>query len=431
MKAQFERVSVVGLGYIGLPVAALLASRGVEVVGVDVNPVAVRAINEGRAHFSEPDLDALVQQAVATGRLRAVTQPEPAEAFVIAVPTPVAGDHAPDLSYVEAAAASLAPVLQKGNLIILESTSPVGTTEMISQNLAMLRPDLSFPNGHGESADILIAYCPERIIPGNMVAELVENDRIVGGLCPAASEAAAALYSTFVRGHLVPTSARAAEMVKLTENAFRDVNIAFANELSKVCDHFGVDVWEVIQLANHHPRVNILKPGPGVGGHCIAVDPWFIIHGAAGLASLMEAARRVNDGKPRYVAEKVLGMARPGDTITCLGLTYKPDTDDLRESPAVEVISQIAQRHQGTVLAVDPNVQAFPSKLLEAGVRQIDLAAGLSQSQMVVLLVDHRAFREIDPLMLGGKRLYDSCGLWCDPPDAMGNRLASSLRAAS
>lgn len=266
MKTRFQKVSVVGLGYIGLPVAALLASRGLEVIGVDVNPLAVQAINEGRAHFSEPDLDALVQQAVQTGLLRAVTKPEPAEAFVIAVPTPVAEDHAPDLRYVEAAAASLAPVLRKGNLIILESTSPVGTTEMISGKLAALRPDLTFPTGAGGEADVLLAYCPERIIPGNMVAELVENDRIIGGLSPASTEAATALYATFVRGELVATIGRAAEMVKLTENAFRDVNIAFANELSKVCDRFGIDVWEVIKLANHHPRVNILQPGPGVGG---------------------------------------------------------------------------------------------------------------------------------------------------------------------
>lgn len=416
MKKQFERVSVVGLGYIGLPVAALLASRGVEVVGVDVNPLAVRAINEGRAHFSEPDLDALVQQAVATGLLRAVTQPEPAEAFVIAVPTPVAEDHAPDLSYVEAAAASLAPVLRKGNLIILESTSPVGTTEMISQNLAMLRPDLSFPNGHGESADILIAYCPERIIPGNMVAELVENDRIIGGLCPAASEAAAALYSTFVRGQLVPTSARAAEMVKLTENAFRDVNIAFANELSKLCDRFGIDVWEVIELANHHPRVNILKPGPGVGGHCIAVDPWFIIHAADGLAPLMHTARQVNDSKPAYVVEKVLEMAGPHDTVACLGVTYKADTDDLRESPAIKVVEALAARHPGRVLAVDPNVQSLPQSLTHLNVAQAELPAALEQAKVVVLLVDHHQFRALPADSLKGKAVYDSRGIWTQLP---------------
>lgn len=412
MKGQFERVSVVGLGYIGLPVAALLASRDVEVVGVDVNPLAVRAINEGRAHFSEPDLDALVQQAVTTGRLRAVTQPEPAEAFVIAVPTPVAGDHAPDLSYVEAAAASLAPVLRKGNLIILESTSPVGTTEMISQNLAMLRPDLSFPNGHGESADILIAYCPERIIPGNMVAELVENDRIIGGLCPAASEAAAALYSTFVRGQLVPTSARAAEMVKLTENAFRDVNIAFANELSKLCDRFGIDVWEVIELANHHPRVNILKPGPGVGGHCIAVDPWFIIHAANGLAPLMQTARQVNDSKPHYVVERALSLVQPGETIACLGLTYKADTDDLRESPAVEVVQALTSRHRGPMIVVEPNIKSLPRSLRQPGIQQADLNEAIDQADAIILLVDHLQFKAAPASLLDGKKVYDTRGIW-------------------
>src|SRR5690625_1325079 len=359
MAGSFEKVSVIGLGYIGLPVAAVMASQGLQVIGVDINPRAVEAINQGRAHFFEPDLDALVQQSVAEGRLRATTKPEAAEAFIIAVPTPVDRDHAADLSYIEAAASAIAPVLRQGNLIIVESTSPVGTTELLAQDLAALRPDLRFPNGafnEAEAADILMAYCPERIIPGNMVRELVQNDRIIGGLTPASSEAAVALYRTFVQGQLVPTNGRTAEMVKLTENAFRDVNIAFANELSKICDRFGVDVWEVIKLANHHPRVNILQPGPGVGGHCIAVHPCFIIHAAEGLAPLMQAARQVNDSKHKFVVEKVLAMAKPKDTIACLGLTYKADTDDLRESPAIQVVRDLASHRPGRVVAVDPNV---------------------------------------------------------------------------
>lgn len=412
MKRAFETVSVVGLGYIGLPTAAVMASRGLNVVGVDVSPRAVNAINSGHAHFFEPELDALVKKAVDEGRLRAVTQPEPAEAFIIAVPTPVAKDHAPDLSYVEAAAASIAPVLEKGNLIILESTSPVGTTEMLSQKLASLRPDLTFAREQQEEADILLAYCPERIIPGHMVTELLENDRIIGGLSEASTEAATRLYGLFVQGQLVPTTSRTAEMVKLTENAFRDVNIAFANELSKLCDKFGIDAWDVVELANHHPRVKVLQPGPGVGGHCIAVDPWFIIHAAEGLAPLMQTAREVNDSKPHYVVERVLSMARPGDTIVCLGLAYKADTDDLRESPAVEVVEALAARHPGRVLAVEPNVKELPLSLTDAGVRQAELEAALGSAQVTVLLVDHRQFRALDPAILEGKKVCDTRGVW-------------------
>ncbi|WP_366555793.1 UDP-N-acetyl-D-mannosamine dehydrogenase [Aquibaculum sediminis] len=408
----FETVSVVGLGYIGLPTAAVMASRGLNVIGVDISSRAVSAINSGRAHFFEPELDALVKKAVDEGRLRAVTQPEPAEAFVIAVPTPVGKDHAPDLSYVEAAAASIAPVLQKGNLIILESTSPVGTTEMLSEKLAGLRRDLTFACAQQQESDVLLAYCPERIIPGHMVVELLENDRIIGGLSPASTEAATALYQTFVQGQLVPTTSRTAEMVKLTENASRDVSIAFANELSKLCDTFGIDVWELIELANHHPRVNILKPGPGVGGHCIAVDPWFIIHAAEGLAPLMHAARQVNDSKPGYVVERVLEMAQPGDTIACLGLAYKADTDDLRESPAVEIIEALAERHEGRVLAVEPNVGTLPPSLEDRGVAQADLSAALSAAQTVVLLVDHRQFKAVSKEVLQGKRVVDTRGIW-------------------
>lgn len=377
-----------------------------------MNPLAVRAINDGRSHFSEPDLDTLVQVSVDSGRLRAVTQPEPAEAFIIAVPTPVAQNCAPDLSYVEAAAASLAPVLNKGNLIILESTSPVGTTEMISQKLAQLRQDLTFPSGKGEEADIRIAYCPERIIPGNMVAELVNNDRIIGGLSPASTEAATALYATFVEGQLVPTNSRAAEMVKLSENAFRDVNIAFANELSKICERFGVDVWEVIELANHHPRVNILQPGPGVGGHCIAIDPWFIIHAADGDASLMQAARQVNDSKPGFVVDRVLALAGPEDTIACLGLTYKANTDDVRNSPAIEIVESLARKHSGRVLTVEPNIEGLPQSLSALGVQQSTLSDAVRDAQVIALLVDHREFCLLHPGMLKGKTLYDTRGIW-------------------
>lgn len=411
MGRKFNKVSVIGLGYIGLPTATVLANRGVEVVGVDINTKAVAEINEGRAHFHEPDLDAMLESVVKAGRLRAVTTPEPAEAFLIAVPTPVSEDATPDLRYVEAAAASIAPVLKAGDLVILESTSPVGTVELLSHQLGMARPDLKFPHGFGEDADILMAYCPERILPGRMMTELVENDRIIGGLNEASVNVAMALYRTFVRGQLVPTGGRTAEMVKLVENAFRDVNIAFANELSKICDHLQIDVWEVIALANHHPRVNILNPGPGVGGHCIAVDPWFIVHSAKGLAPLIKTAREVNDSKPMYVVGQVAALANPGSKIACLGLAYKANTDDLRESPAIDVVEELALAGYD-LLAVEPNVTELPLSLQNKGVQQVDLEAALEQADVVVLLVDHREFKELEAGRLEGKRVYDTRGAW-------------------
>jgi len=297
MKSAFKCVSMVGLGYIGLPTAAMLASRKIKVIGVDINQHAVDTINRGEIHIVEPELDIIVQAAVTQGYLRATTKPEPADAFLIAVPTPFKGDHEPDLSYVEAAAKSIAPVLKKGDLVILESTSPVGTTEQMADWLAQARNDLSFPHQVGEVADVNIAYCPERVLPGKVVHELVSNDRVIGGMTQRCSQRATELYKTFVEAECIPTNARTAEMCKLTENSFRDVNIAFANELSIICDKLDINVWELIKLANHHPRVNILQPGPGVGGHCIAVDPWFIVSKTPQEARLIHTARQVNDGK--------------------------------------------------------------------------------------------------------------------------------------
>lgn len=412
MPKEFTTVCIVGLGYIGLPTAAVLASRGATVIGVDIAPTVVESINSGRAHFFEPELDSLVTAAVTSGRLRATTRPEPAEAFVIAVPTPVAEGRAPDLSHVEAAARSIAPALAPGALVVLESTSPVGTTERLSTLLAAERPDLSFPHDAGDRAAIRIAYCPERILPGRMITELVENDRIVGGLSPACSEAGVAFYHRFARGALVPTTARSAELVKLAENAFRDVNIAFANELANVCDRLGVDVWEAIALANHHPRVNILKPGPGVGGHCIAVDPWFLIHAEPEVTPLMRAAREVNDGRPAYVAARILDRAAEGWTIACFGLTYKPDTDDLRESPAIDVVDRLAAAGAAELLVVDPNIDRLPAALEGRGVRLCGLDEALETADMAALLVDHAVFRDLDPARLEPLVLYDARGVW-------------------
>jgi UDP-N-acetyl-D-mannosaminuronic acid dehydrogenase len=370
---MFETLSMIGLGYIGLPTATLFASRRKKVIGVDVNAYAVDTINQGRIHIVEPELDMLVQAAVHGGYLRATLTPEPADAFLIAVPTPFLEGNKPDLSYIADAAKAIAPVLAKGNLVILESTSPVGTTEQLAQWLAEARPDLSFPQQAGEEADIQVAYCPERVLPGRVVHELVSNDRVIGGMTQKATEMAIELYRIFVEGALVPTNARTAEMCKLTENSFRDVNIAFANELSLICDRLNINVWELISLANRHPRVNILQPGAGVGGHCIAVDPWFIVDTTPEEARIIRMAREVNDYKPEWVVEKVKAAmagvlavrsdARMADVkVACLGLAFKPDIDDLRESPAALIARQLSN-FGCQILAVEPNVDALPGKL--------------------------------------------------------------------
>ncbi len=412
MKLPFPSVAVIGLGYVGLPTAATLAARGVEVIGVDVNPRAVDAINQGHAHIVEPELDMMVQSAVRTGRLRAVTSPEPADAFIIAVPTPLNDANAPDVSYIRAAADAIAPVLAKGNLVILESTSPVGTTEGLRDWLKAKRPDLTFPSERSTQADIAIAYCPERVLPGQMLRELVENDRIIGGISQRCSERARALYRVFVQGESLVTNARTAEMVKLCENAFRDVNIAFANELSIVGDKLGVDANEVIRLANHHPRVNILQPGPGVGGHCIAVDPWFLVHTAPDEARLIRAAREVNDSKPGHVIGRIKCLAdrfkKP--VIACLGLAFKANIDDLRNSPAMAIVEHLAAEKIGEVLAVEPHVESLPKKI--SGVSLVDADEAIQRADIVVLLVDHDAFREIDRDRLLDKAVIDTRGLW-------------------
>jgi len=411
----FESVSVIGLGYIGLPTAAVLAGKGLQVVGVDVDPRAVETINRGATHIIEPDLDGVVHHVVASGKLRAVSEPEPAQVFLVAVPTPLGPDHAPDVSYVEAAARSIAPVLAAGNLVILESTSPAGTTERMARVLAEARPDLRFPQDAGEDADVQVAHCPERVLPGRVLTELVENDRVIGGLTTRCARRARDLYLTFVRGECLLTDARTAEMVKIAENSFRDVNIAFANELANICEVTGVDVWELIELANRHPRVSILNPGPGVGGHCIAVDPWFLRHAAPEHAPLIEAARGVNDGRPSRVAQRVgeacEGLTSP--TVACLGLAFKADIDDLRESPAIDAALRVAALGCAeTLLAVEPHVDALPAPLTAAGFRKATLEEALASADVLVLLVDHRVFREVPAESLVGRRVVDTRGLW-------------------
>jgi UDP-N-acetyl-D-mannosaminuronic acid dehydrogenase len=394
------KLSVVGLGYIGLPTAAMFASSGIDVVGVDISQRAVDAVNSGRAHIEEGNLDELVERCVRAGRLRATTTAEPADAFIIAVPTPVghSDDRTPDISYVQAAGCAIAPLLQAGNLVILESTSPVGTTAMLAQLFARERPDLTFPHTAGENADVCLAYCPERIIPGQMLKELVENDRIIGGMSVRCAEGAAEIYKTFVRGVCHLSTDRVAEMVKLTENAFRDVNIAFANELSMICEDLGVDVWKVVEFANRHPRVSILNPGAGVGGHCIAVDPWFVVASAPERARLIRTAREVNDRKPHFVVEQVKRAAdqQPMARIACLGLTYKPDVDDFRESPSLEIAAALSEMYPGRVVCVDPFADALPEvERRRHSLEFTGIDEALHTAEILVVLVPHEAFRGI------------------------------------
>ncbi|WP_105199400.1 UDP-N-acetyl-D-mannosamine dehydrogenase [Pseudoalteromonas sp. T1lg10] len=401
---SFNTVSVVGLGYIGLPTAAMFASRKKKVVGVDVNQHAVDTINRGEIHIVEPELDMIVHAAVTEGYLKAVTVPEAADAFLIAVPTPFKDSSStvpePDLSYIEAAAKAIAPVLKKGDLVILESTSPVGATEQMAEWLAEARSDLTFPQTADMNADINIAHCPERVLPGHVVRELVENDRVIGGMTVKCSERAIELYKTFVEGECVVTNARTAEMAKLTENSCRDVQIAFANELSIICDKLDINVWELISLANRHPRINILQPGPGVGGHCIAVDPWFIVSKTPEEAKIIHTARQVNDGKPDWVIDKVkIAIAdflqeNPEKsiedvTIACFGLAFKPDIDDLRESPAMSITQKLASMHKGRVVAVEPNIHSLNNEAFEL----VSIEQAEAEADIAILLVDHKEFK--------------------------------------
>lgn len=425
---SFESISIIGLGYIGLPTAAVFASRKVKVIGVDVNQHAVDTINRGHIHIIEPDLDMVVHAAVSQGYLRATTQPEPADAFLIAVPTPFKsdhnGDHEPDLRFIEAASKSIATVLKKGDLVILESTSPVGATEQMAAWLASARPDLTYPQTHGEASDIRVAYCPERVLPGHVLRELLQNDRVIGGMTPKCSDAAVALYKVFVQGECIITNARTAEMCKLTENSFRDVNIAFANELSIICDKVDINVWELIRLANRHPRVNILQPGPGVGGHCIAVDPWFIVSQAPNEARLIRAAREVNDSKPQWVVDKVkLAVAEhrrvnPNKkisdvTVACFGLAFKADIDDLRESPAVGIVHKLLVEGFCEILVVEPNVSELPLELNgEVALRLASAGEAIAQADIIVMLVNHSAFYELPFDQLTDKQVIDTRGVW-------------------
>ena len=413
-------VQIFGLGYVGLPTAAVFADAGLRVIGVDVNQSAVDSINAGQPHIVEPHLEELLKKVVASGNLVATTTPKPADIFVIAVPTPFKGDKQPDLSFVQSASDMIAPLLKPGDLVILESTSPVGTTDQISKWLAAERSDLIFPHQDEAGCNIHLAHCPERVLPGKVIYEVVHNDRIIGGMTPACSAAAVNFYQYAVKGECHITNARTAELAKLSENTFRDVNIAFANELSLICDRLDIDPWALIALTNRHPRVNILQPGPGVGGHCIAVDPWFIVAGAPEEARLIRTAREVNDAKPQWVVSKVRAAiadflaANPHKseadvTVACFGLAYKPDIDDLRESPAVEIVRTLGRSFDGKLLAVEPNITALPNTLAKCTeLSNVNNACKIAD--IAVLLVNHRAFSGMDLSRFPAELVINSVG---------------------
>ncbi|WP_293881606.1 UDP-N-acetyl-D-mannosamine dehydrogenase [Sphingomonas sp.] len=416
--SNHPKTCVMGLGYIGLPTAAIVARSGSQVIGIDVRADVVETVNSGGVHIEEVDLDALVQGVVARGLLRASTEVEPADVFLIAVPTPFDDNHAPDISHVLSAARTIAPVLKSGDLIVLESTSPVGTTDTLRDLIAELRPDLHVPRTGNGTADIAIAYCPERVLPGRILVELIDNDRCIGGITPRCARKALAFYRGFVRGACITTSARVAEMVKLSENAFRDVNIAFANELSMVSDKLGIDVWEVLRLANRHPRVNILSPGPGVGGHCIAVDPWFIIHSAPEITPLIRTAREVNDRKTGYVVAEAARLidANPGAQVAVLGLAFKANVDDFRESPALKVAHDLAVRFGNRIVIVEPHVDRLPPEFDDTGATLADIDAALLECAVMIVLVDHDIFRSVPPEERADKIVYDTKGIWSAAP---------------
>ncbi|OBZ92227.1 hypothetical protein ADU59_27390 [Pararhizobium polonicum] len=424
MKA-FNSVCIVGLGYIGLPTAVVFALRAINVVGLDVNARAVEKINSGEPHIVEPGLADALRRSVDAGYLRATTTPEPADAFLIAVPTPFRAGietHDPDLSYVEAASRSIAPVLKKGDLVVLESTSPVGATEEMAAWLAQERPDLTFPQKNGGHSDIRIAHCPERILPGHALTELVSNDRIIGGMTKECSARARELYKMVVEGECIETDCRTAELAKLTENSFRDVNIAFANELSLICDRLGINVWELIKLANRHPRVNILQPGPGVGGHCIAVDPWFIVSQAPDEAKIIRTAREVNDGKPEWVVAKIhqavadyIETHSEQPRIGCFGLSFKPNIDDIRESPALRIVESLARLYPGQIDVIEPHLHELPAGI-KTQANLVRSVQALQSCRILVMLVDHDDFKAMPVPLASDYTIIDTKGVWLNRP---------------
>jgi UDP-N-acetyl-D-mannosaminuronic acid dehydrogenase len=416
LATEFQTVTILGLGYIGLPTAAIIASRGMRVTGVDINEEVVRTVASGSIHIAEPDLDGLVQKVVSSGWLTVTTEMNPADVFIIAVPTPIDSNNSADMRSVMAAADSVTQVLAPGNLVILESTSPIGTTERIAKRITEKRPDLFIGPGEKGQAGISLAYCPERVLPGRILSELANNDRCIGGVTPSCARRAQRFYKSFVRGACIATTARAAEMVKLTENAFRDTNIAFANELSLICTRFDINVWEVIDLANRHPRVNILRPGPGVGGHCVAVDPWFLVESAPDLARLVRTSREINDGKVAWTIDTAVSLIKdhPYAKIACFGLAFKANVDDLRESPALEVALQLANQFGSRVKIVEPNVKDLPPEFTGSSAELTDLDEAIRTCEIAIILVDHDQFKTVPLAERRHMAVLDTRGIWQD-----------------
>lgn len=415
---EFQKINVIGLGYIGLPTAALIASRGLQVVGIDTNERIVDTVASGKIHIAEPDLDGLVSKVVSSGALTTSRKPQPADVFIVAVPTPIDHENHPDLSSVNAAVDSIIDLLVPGNLVILESTSPIGTTEAIANRIVERRPELRIGVNAKEDGAIYVAYCPERVLPGRILTELINNDRCIGGITPTCTRRAQRFYKMFVRGACVGTTARAAELVKLTENAFRDTNIAFANELSMICDRFDINVWEVIDIANRHPRVNVLRPGPGVGGHCIAVDPWFIIDSAPDLARVMRTSRDVNNAKTHKIIERAEALIddHPYANVACCGLTFKANVDDLRESPAMEIATHLAAKYGERIKVVEPNLRRLPPQLADYRVAFVNIEEALRSCEIAVLLVDHDEFKMVPLAERRHLDVIDTRGIWQDMP---------------
>ena len=396
-------VCVMGLGYIGLPTASILATKGFRVLGVDVRPEVVNTINRGEIHIEEPDLDILVRSAVNSGQLVAADEPQAADVFMICVPTPIREDRSPDLNYVREACAAIRPHVTRGNLVILESTSPPRTTEQVVAATAI-------PANLKIGEDVFVAHCPERVLPGRILLEVVQNDRVVGGMTAACSQRAKHFYEAYVSGEVFATNALVAEVTKLAENSYRDVNIAFANELSMVSDDLGIDPWDVIELANRHPRVQILSPGPGVGGHCISVDPWFLVHAEPERTKLIRTAREVNLSKPQFIIRHVVQLAKQFEKprVGCLGLAYKADVDDIRESPAVDIVRGLVSEDIGEIMICDPYVRAEQFDALKL----YPLSDVLDQCPLILLLTNHRQFRDIPRRILQEKVVVDTRGLY-------------------
>ncbi len=415
-------VSIIGLGYIGLPTAAILASKGNNVIGIDINQKTVDLLNQGKVSIVEPGLEILIEETVSSKCFKAQTVPTYADIFVIAVPTPFKSGKKPDLSFVESSIESIAPFLNRGNLIIIESTIPVGTTEMVSKILSRSRPDLSIPKygDKNRSNDIFIAHCPERVLPGKIIEEIINNNRVIGGINKESSQKAKEFYNSFVLGDCAITDCRTAEMCKLVENSFRDTNIAFANEISMISDDLEINPWKLIELANLHPRVNILNPGPGVGGHCIAVDPWFIVHSSPEYAKLIKSARMVNDYKPKFIVSKIKQeidnhIKETSElSIACLGLAFKSDVDDLRESPAMEIVKELSLISLKRLLLIEPNIESSDKLDIVGNFEFSNQIEELDQLDIIVLLVDHKEFLKIDTSQFEGKKVIDTRGIWTE-----------------